>query len=92
MTYLPLDRNVAVRKQITGHKVPLSGLANLWRNWKARRHVSKLQDCEERILDDIGVTRDELSWASRLPLTVNAALALEDRAYRRRKEARHMWL
>ncbi len=75
-----------------GRKERRIDLSTLWRNWKARRQVKKLQDRRDETLDDIGVTRDELSWASRLPLTVNAALALEDRAYRRRKEERHMWL
>ena len=35
------------------------------------------------MLRDIGVTREELRWAAGLPLTVNAALALEERATRR---------
>jgi uncharacterized protein YjiS (DUF1127 family) len=92
MTNLALSRNIAVREQIMGRKVRRFDVATLWRNWKARRQITKLQDCGDATLNDIGVTRDELSWASRLPLTVNAALALEDRAYRRRKEERHMWL
>ncbi|NNE21527.1 MAG: DUF1127 domain-containing protein [Rhizobiales bacterium] len=67
-------------------------LGALYRNWKARRQVRKLQDREDRILDDIGVTRDELAWASHLPLSVNSACELERAAYRRRKEEQLKWL
>ena len=66
--------------------------AALYRNWKVRRQVSKLQDRDDRTLDDIGVTRDEVIWASYLPLSVNAAHELEKAAYRRRKERQLMWL
>jgi|GEM_PF-2176343 len=44
-------------------------------------HVAHLED---RMLDDMGVTREEVLWAASLPLEVNAALALEARAARRR--------
>ncbi len=55
------------------------------RNWKARRRVTKLGDYDDHILRDIGVTRSDVQWASGLPLTVNAALALEERAFKRRR-------
>ena len=62
------------------------------RNWIARRRVKSLQDREDRILDDIGVTREEITWASNLPLSENAAHALEQASYRRRKEEQLKWL
>jgi uncharacterized protein YjiS (DUF1127 family) len=70
-----------------------SWLARLIRNWKARRRVAQFEAYDDFLLADIGVTRDEIRWASGLPLSVNAALALEDRAFRRRKElpARPGW-
>lgn len=67
-------------------------LGAIYRNWKARRAVAKLQDREDSILDDIGVTRDEIAWASHLPLSANAACELERAAYRRRKEEQLKWL
>ena len=67
-------------------------LAELWRNWRARNAVRKLQDRSDETLHDIGVTRDEIAWASDLPLSVNAAKELEKAAYDRRKAQRHMWL
>ena len=59
--------------------------SRLFRNWLIRRKVRALLDQEDVILEDIGIERDEIFWASRLPVTVNAAIALRDRAYRRRK-------
>ena len=67
-------------------------LTHLYRNWKIRRQIKKLQDRETRLLDDIGVTRDEVVWASRLPLSVNAADQLEEVSYTRRKAEQLMWL
>jgi uncharacterized protein YjiS (DUF1127 family) len=63
-------------------------LSLLWRfirNWRARRAVVRLDALDDYLLHDIGVTRDEVRWASGLPLTVNAALELEERATRRRR-------
>jgi len=60
-------------------------LSRVFRNWKARRRVAQLETYDDFLLADIGLTRDEVRWASTLPLSVNAALALEDRAFRRRK-------
>ncbi len=57
----------------------------VWRNWQARKRVTDLSTYDDYMLNDIGVTRDEIQWAAGLPLTVNAALALEDRALRRRR-------
>lgn len=59
-------------------------LSRLFHNWKIRRKVRALNDYEDQMLDDIGIRRDEIRWAARLPLTVNAAIALNDRAKKRR--------
>ena len=52
--------------------------------WRARRAVARLADYDDHMLRDIGITRAEVNWAASLPLTVNAALALEDRSRERR--------
>jgi uncharacterized protein YjiS (DUF1127 family) len=57
--------------------------SRLWRNWQARRQVASLETYDDYMLRDIGVTRDEVQWAAGLPLTINAALALEERAFHR---------
>jgi uncharacterized protein YjiS (DUF1127 family) len=66
----------------------LSLVRRLFRNWKARRGIVKLENFDDHLLSDIGVTRGDVEWAAGLPLTVNAALALEERAFRRRKPVR----
>jgi len=65
-----------------------SWLSRLVRNWRARRSIVRLETLDDHMLYDLGVTRAEVQWAAGLPLTVNAALALEDRAFRRRKSTR----
>ena len=63
-----------------------TSLLNLFRNWRARSEVAMLADCDDRILQDLGIRRDEVLWAARLPLSQNPRLALEERAFLR---ARH---
>ena len=63
-------------------------IKRLWRNWQARRRIVNLDHFDDYMLKDIGVTREELQWAAGLPLTVNAALALEERSFQRRHNAR----
>ncbi len=43
---------------------------------------------DDYLLRDIGVTREDVQWAQSLPLTVDAALALEERAFKRRHDER----
>ncbi len=74
--------NRAAAAEATGS---LSLLWGLLRNWRARRAVSRLDQLDDHLLRDIGVTREELRWAAGLPLSLNAALQLEDRANRRRR-------
>jgi uncharacterized protein YjiS (DUF1127 family) len=69
--------------QIAGHGL----LAQLWRNWKAKRAVRRLQDLDDNLLADIGVTREEINWALLLPLSVNAALELARRTGERQTMA-----
>ena len=56
----------------------------LARRVRRRWRLYRMQWLDDYMLDDIGVTREELEWAIRLPLRINAALALHDRARRRR--------
>lgn len=64
---------------------PQSLFGLLIRNWRARRAVARLDRLDDHMLRDIGVTREDLRWAAGLPLTVNAALAMEDRTRARRR-------
>ena len=68
-------------------------IARLIHNWKARRRLAALADLEDETLEDIGFTRDEISWALSVPLTFNPAEELEESAFRRRlEEARRRYL
>ena len=58
------------------------------RNWKAKHRIAALGNFDDYMLRDIGITRDEVQWAAGLPLTVNAAIALEERAFHRRQSGR----
>ncbi len=60
----------------------------LYRNWQVRRLVRNMLDMEDVMLDDVGIERHEVQWAARLPLTVNASIAMHERARRRRSLAR----
>lgn len=55
-------------------------LRRLIGNWRARRAVAGLDRLDDFLLRDIGVTRRDVRWAAELPLSHNAALALEERA------------
>jgi uncharacterized protein YjiS (DUF1127 family) len=81
-------RDYALNRAVSlGEIKGASFLSRLYRNWRARSSVSRLDSYDDFLLRDIGVTRDEVRWASGLPLTVNAALALEERAFGRRKQS-----
>jgi uncharacterized protein YjiS (DUF1127 family) len=79
-------RDYALTRAVSiGEAGGASWLGRLVRNWRARRSIVRLETLDDHMLYDLGVTRAEVQWASGLPLTVNAALALEERAFRRRK-------
>jgi len=53
-------------------------------NWKARQSLRELEDAEDWLLKDIGLTRNDITWALGLPLSVNSADELNKRVYRGR--------
>jgi len=78
-------RDYALNEAVFRGEIASPLLSRLWRNWKARRAVVRLENLDDHLLRDIGVTSGEVHWASRLPLSVNAALALEERGRLRRQ-------
>ena len=52
-------------------------------NWQARREVARLETCDDRALRQIGLTREDVHQALRLPLTENSRLALDQYAFMR---------
>jgi uncharacterized protein YjiS (DUF1127 family) len=59
-----------------------SFLVRSFENWQARRAVKALLKLDDHVLYDAGTTRSDVEWASHLPLTVNASLALDERTRR----------
>lgn len=57
----------------------------LYRNWKAKRAITYMTHFDDYLLRDIGLAREDVIWAAGLPLTTNAALALEERSLSRRR-------
>ncbi len=75
----------AASAEATGGLASFNGLL---RNWMTRRAVGRLDRLDDYLLRDIGVTREEVQWAAGLPLSINAALALEERAAQRRRSGK----
>ncbi len=73
----------------SGFRKLLNAVKSGWRIWRQRRidrqafqHMIALDD---HILHDIGVTRSDVIWASRLPLSQNAALELQKLSLQKKK-------
>lgn len=61
-----------------------AGLRRIASNWLRRRRLYRLEELDDRMLDDIGLTRDELTTALRLPLVIDPLRELDRRARARR--------
>jgi len=55
-------RDYALNQAVFRGEIGSPILARLWRNWLARAEVRRLEDLDDHILSDIGVTRDEIRW------------------------------
>jgi uncharacterized protein YjiS (DUF1127 family) len=53
-------------------------LATYFRNWQARRAVRRLEKLDDHLLRDMGVSRECIRAALRMPLDTNPALYLEN--------------
>lgn len=89
MTYLTLRTRESIRANapLAGPRKLLDAVARNVRRYRELRrdraafgNVARLDD---RLLEDIGVTREEVEWAARLPLARNAARALRECATHR---------
>ena len=52
-------------------------------NWRARRGLARLEEADDHLLDDIGVTREDVVSALRLPLDCDPVAEIYRRAGRR---------
>ncbi|MEM6384253.1 MAG: DUF1127 domain-containing protein [Pseudomonadota bacterium] len=81
-----MAHNTLITRRFFGERIVrpvLTSLARLWSTievWhthlRNRQGVESLLKMDDAILRDIGVTRDDVRWASRLPFNVSAGAAL----------------
>lgn len=71
-------KNYALHQAEFGGFTPGStNLATYYHNWQARRSVRSLAKLDDHLLRDMGVSRQCIETALRLPLSANPALYLE---------------
>lgn len=80
-------RDYVLSRAISLEMAGSSPVRQLLKNWLVRRAITKLEKCDDHQLRDIGVTREDVHWVKGLPLSVNAALALEERNFMRHTNA-----
>lgn len=71
------------------YETPFGNIRNWFNLYAKRRRFNRLLDLDDRMLDDIGVTREEVQLASKLPLSANAGNQLRMTSERRR--AKEKW-
>lgn len=54
-------------------------------NWRARRDVARLRNCDDRILHQLGIARQDVNQALGLPMTENSRLVLEQLTFARQR-------
>ena len=67
-------------------RVGLRTLAARWAEWRSRLSLHRLLDLDARLIDDIGLTNEEIRAALKLPLRENAIASMVQRAALRRRE------
>jgi uncharacterized protein YjiS (DUF1127 family) len=90
LTYRDLGRRAPARVGFSPLGRFLRAAIDAVATWRSRRDsrdaFTNLRYQDDRILADIGVLRDEVEWAARLPLDVDASSALHARAEERRRQ------
>lgn len=66
----------------------VAALLNRLSNWRRRRQLTRLDELDDHMLEDIGITRLDLLWARGLPLSRNPLLELDDLARDRTRARR----
>jgi uncharacterized protein YjiS (DUF1127 family) len=57
-------------------------VAGLFHAWSNRRKVSKLDEFDDHILADLGLTREDVRWALNQPFSYDPSITLQWRALR----------
>lgn len=55
----------------------LSRLKQIWAQFKKRRRLRKVEDLDDRLLADIGLSRFDVAFARSLPLSLDPVAELE---------------
>jgi uncharacterized protein YjiS (DUF1127 family) len=77
-------RDYVLSRAIAAGEMGDWSVSRFLRRRRARRSIRKLTEFDDYMLADIGMNRCDLRWAAGLPLTVNAAIAMEERAWQKR--------
>ncbi len=73
----------ALHQARTAGSLPGAGILGVFiRNWQARKSIRRLQELDDNMLRDIGVTRDDIALALRQPYGTNVALFLDSHSIR----------
>lgn len=67
------------------HGLLFGDLRRAVKNWLKRRMLRQVQDLDDHILKDIGLSREDVTQAVDLPLAYDPILELERRLDRRRR-------
>jgi len=68
----------AIESTLKGWVSEIKKTRNRWKQHRIDRQAfSHLLSLDKHTLDDIGVSREDILWADRLPMNVNASLELE---------------
>ncbi len=84
-----------MREHVLNQSAALDGtwsfaaLRRTFANWRRRRKLLRLSDLDNHILYDIGIEREEINEALRLPLDLNPLYELDRRARLRRTRGQH---
>ena len=77
----------AIETRLFARIRPVAMLRTLYANWRKRRRLRGLQDMNEHMLDDIGLSRADVAATLGQPMTVDPIWDLERRAMRRRNQS-----
>jgi uncharacterized protein YjiS (DUF1127 family) len=81
---LAMTDHTVSRAESLGVADYVSGARQLASNWLKRRRLYRLQQLDDRMLNDIGLLREEVNASLEQPLTVDPVWDLNRRARQRR--------
>ena len=77
----------AIETRLFARIRPFAYLRTLYANWRKRQRLRALQEMNDHMLQDIGLTRADVAATLGQPMTVDPVWDLERRALRRRHQS-----